>query len=160
MRQEMADHKGEVIERKAGGTTQGADDDALPQWLSTAACAAGWNNLGKFQFCVCAICGWFSLLTLKRLPARLESSRERALSWPGWCGHWDKWQASEPPFLRRWVFRLLKAPSIFRNRPTQPIPITFRYQTTPERDKVRRALADNCRCRGEMAAIAWALVLP
>lgn len=29
MRQEMADHNGEVIERKAGGTTQGADHSAL-----------------------------------------------------------------------------------------------------------------------------------
>ena len=59
MRQEVRDDEGEIVERKAGGLAQGADDGPLLlAWLSRAACAAGWSGPGSPRLRACATCGW------------------------------------------------------------------------------------------------------
>src|SRR5829696_4859269 len=105
--QEVGDHKGQVIQRKAGGATQGTDNGALlfrgfPGQLVRAA----------------------GVVLAVGSPAIAQSRPGR----PGSCGLSDGSWASGPPRLRG-LGTTVKAPSIRLKRPTNLIPATFRYQT-------------------------------
>src|SRR3954452_3702659 len=156
MRQEVGDHKGEVIQRKTRRTTQRTDNGALllggfPRELVRAArvvLAVGRATLtpladGLGRETPYATCGWSRsrdpIRPLRRASLARPNSGGPARPWArwsgrsrparrGWCGLSDGASASGPPRLRG-LGTTVKAPSVCLNRPTNLIPRTFRYQT-------------------------------
>src|SRR3954467_7415638 len=131
MRQEVGDHKGEVIQRKTRRTTQRTDNGALllggfPRELVRAAgvvlavartaLAPLADGLGRDAIAPSQNSGW--------LP---RSSNLGPDSWGGASLGVDRGHQRVPRTRR--PARTLKAPGIRLNRPTHLIPATFRYQT-------------------------------
>src|SRR4051812_42773791 len=131
MRQEVGDHKGEVIQRKTRRTTQRTDNGALllggfPRELVRAAGVV----LAVGRATLTATCGWSRSRPHSGGPARpwaRWSGRSRPAR-RGWCGLSDGLSASGPPRLRG-LGTTVEAPGVGLNRPTNLIPTTFRYQT-------------------------------
>jgi hypothetical protein len=103
MRQEVRDHKGEVIQRKAGGPPQRAHKGPLFRpWPSRAACAAGWSGPDSPPDRADATCGSsrsrrYSAEPGLRLAPVIEQSQPGR---QGWCGRWHGPRALAPPGLR------------------------------------------------------------
>src|SRR5215218_8948332 len=135
MRQKVGDHEGEVIQRKARRTTQGADDGPLllggfPGQLVRPAGVV--LTVGRAALApLAATCGSsrsrrYSAAPGLRLAPAIERSRPGRR---GWCEPWGGSRASACSSGPGRPARTLKAPGIRLNRPTHLIPRTFRHQT-------------------------------
>src|SRR4051794_20623455 len=132
MRQKVANHKGEVIQRKARGTTQSADNGALlfggfPRQLVRAAGVV--LTVGRTALAPFADRLGRDAIALRQDSGWLPRSRNLGPDRRGGASLWGGSSASRPPRSSR-LGTPVKAPGIRLNRPTHLIPATFRYQTT------------------------------
>src|SRR5215203_4627716 len=95
MRQEVGDHKGEIIQRTARRTPQGADDGPLfvrcfPGELMRAARVVLAVGRSARPVRACATCGWSRWTPHSGGPAHpwARSSGRSRPGPPGWCGRW------------------------------------------------------------------------
>src|SRR3954471_3590514 len=131
MPQKVANHKGEVIQRKARRTTQSADNGALlfggfPRQLVGAA-GVGPDSRPDRAYATCGSSRSrrYSAAPGHRLAPVIAQSRPGQ---PGWCEPWGGSSASGPP-RPSGLGTPVKAPGIRLNRPTNLVPTTFRRQT-------------------------------
>src|SRR4051812_48870024 len=128
MRQKVGHHEGQVIERKAGRTPQGADNGPLffccfpGQLMRAARAVLAVSCPALAPLADGAIAAGQHARGLDRTGDLGADRRRRAGFWV------DRWHSGPP--RPNGPGQPLKAPGVCLNRPTNLIPTMFRYQTT------------------------------
>src|SRR3954454_14479273 len=131
VREEVAHHEGEVVEREAGRAAQGAHHRPLllarlPRQLVRAAGAV--PAVGRAALAPLANGLGTDAVAPGQLAAGLGGAGDLGAR-PAWCGRWGGSRASGRSSRPGRSLEAVEAPRVGRDRPTRLIPTTFRSQT-------------------------------